>query len=98
MEATLRDMLKHGRRFERLRTNEQGVFIRKIPQYKNEPAYLAVEINPIGRDGNPMNKMGAVIRNQEELEAIRAIISQKKIDEIFQSIERISQHQDETTR
>jgi hypothetical protein len=89
MEASLRDLLKHGRKFERLRTEEPGVFIRKIPQYKDEPAYLAVEINPIGKDGSPMNKMGVIIRSQEELDVIRAILSHKKVDEILQAIERI---------
>jgi len=63
MEESLRDMLKHGRKFERLRTAEPGIFIRKIPQSKNDPAYLAVEINPIGKSGNPMNKMGIIIRS-----------------------------------
>jgi hypothetical protein len=91
MEASLRDMLKFGRKFERLRTDEPGVFIRKIPQYKTEPAYLAIEINPIGEDGNPMNKMGVIIRSQGELDAIRIILSQKKLDEILQAVERVSQ-------
>jgi hypothetical protein len=94
MEASLRDMLKHGRKFERLRTSEPGVFIRKIPQYKNESAYLAVEINPIGKDGNPMNRMGMIVRSQTELDAIRAILSQKKVDEMLQAIERVSQLND----
>jgi hypothetical protein len=93
VEASLKDMLRHGRRFERLRTNEPGVFIRKIPQYKGEPAYLAVEINPIGKDGNPMNKMGAIVRSQEELDAIRIILSQKKVDEIIHDINIVNQHQ-----
>ena len=93
MEESLRDMLKHGRKFERLRTAEPGVFIRKIPQYKNEPAYLAVEINPIGESGNPMNKFGIIIRSQNELDAIRAILSQKKVDETLQAIEKLSQGQ-----
>jgi len=93
MEESLRDMLKHGRKFERLATDEPGVFIRKIPQYKNEPAYLAVEINPIGESGNPMNKFGIIIRSQNELDAIRAILSQKKVDETLQAIERLSQGQ-----
>jgi hypothetical protein len=92
MEASLRDMLKHGRKFERLKTDEPGVFIRKIPPYKNEPAYLAVEINPIGEDGSPMSKMGVIIRGQEELDAIRAILSLKKVDEIVGLIESVSQH------
>ncbi|MDH4214227.1 MAG: hypothetical protein OEV85_09930 [Candidatus Thorarchaeota archaeon] len=91
MEASLRDMLRHGRKFERMRTDEPGVFIRKIPQYKNEPAYLAVEINPIDKNGLPMNKIGVIIRNQNELDAIRAILSQKKVDEVLQAIENVSQ-------
>ncbi|UCE11019.1 MAG: hypothetical protein JSW61_03550 [Candidatus Thorarchaeota archaeon] len=90
MEESLRDMLKHGRRFERLRTDEPGIFIRKIPQSKEGPAYLAVEINPIGKSGNPMNKIGVLIRNQSELDAIRTILSSERVDEMLQVIERIS--------
>jgi len=93
MEESLRDMLKHGRKFERLRTAEPGIFIRKIPQSRNEPAYLAVEINPIGQSGNPMNKIGTIIRSQNELDAIRAILSQKKVDEILQTVEKVSHQQ-----
>ena len=93
MEESLRDMLKHGRRFERLRTAEPGVFIRKIPRSKNEPAYLAVEINPIGESGIPLNKIGALIRNQKELDAIRAVLSKKEVDEILQTIEKVSHQQ-----
>ena len=93
MEESLRDMLKHGRKFERLRTAELGIFIRKIPQSRNEPAYLAVEVNPIGQSGNPMNKIGAIIRSQNELDAIRAILSQKKVDEILQTVEKVSHQQ-----
>jgi hypothetical protein len=90
MEESLRDMLKHGRKFERLRTDEPGVYIRKIPRLKDEPAYLAVEINPIGQSGNPMYKVGALIRNQNELDAIRAILSRKEIDEMLQTIEKVN--------
>ena len=90
MEASLRDMLKHGRRFERLRTDEPGIFIRKIPRLKNEPAYLAVEINPIGQSGIPVYKVGALIKDQSELDAIREIISQKKVDEILQTVQQVN--------
>jgi hypothetical protein len=95
MEASLRDMLKHGRKFERMGTSEPGIFIRKIPQFKSEPAYLAVEINPIGKSGIPMNKIGIIIRSQNELDAIREILAQKMVDEILQVVEKASQHQAE---
>lgn len=89
MEASLRDMLKHGRKFERLRVTDEGIFIRKIPKSKDDPAYLAVEINPIGENGLPINKIGIIIRNQNELDAIRRILSQKKVDEVLQAIEKV---------
>ena len=93
MEESLRDMLKHGRKFERLRMSEPGLFIRKIPRSKDEPAHLAVEINPISQDGNPMYKVGALIRNQNELDAIRAILSMKEIDKMLQTIEKVNPQQ-----
>lgn len=92
LEEQLKDMFKYGRKWERLRTTEPGIFVRKIPQSKNEPAYLAVEINPTDERGNPMNKMGVIIRNLKELDAIRAILSQNKVDEVLQIIEKLRQY------
>ncbi|MFW9847208.1 MAG: hypothetical protein ACFFD6_10695 [Candidatus Thorarchaeota archaeon] len=90
MEASLRDMLKHGRKFERMRIDDAGLFIRKIPRSKDNPAYLAVEINPIGQDGNPMYRVGPLIKNQNELDAVRAILSKKDVDEVLQTIEKVN--------
>ena len=91
MQSSLRDMLKFGRKWERLRVDESGVFIRKIPSSREGPAYLAVEINPIGENGIPINKMGIIIRNQRELETIREILSKNKVDEVVQEIENVNQ-------
>ncbi|NWF95941.1 MAG: hypothetical protein HXY34_07330 [Candidatus Thorarchaeota archaeon] len=88
MDESLKDMLKHGRRFERVKTSIDGVFIRRIPQSRDEPACLVLEVNPIGRSGNPMNRVGSIIRNMDELNAIRAILSQESVDEIMVAIER----------
>ena len=76
-----------------MRTVAPGVFVRKIPHSKNEPAYLALEINPIGKSGNPMNKIGVIISSRAELDAVRAIISQKDVDEVIQEIEKANQSQ-----
>ncbi|MGY5874825.1 MAG: hypothetical protein RTU30_03685 [Candidatus Thorarchaeota archaeon] len=89
MEEQLRDMLKHGRKWERLRITDGGIFIRKIPQSKSEPAYLALEINPTDERGIPINKMGVIIRDLNELDAIRALLSQEKVDEVLQVIEKV---------
>jgi hypothetical protein len=93
MEEALRDMLKHGRKFERLKIDERGLFVRKIPPSKENPAYLAVEINPIGQDGNPMSKIGVLIKSQNQLDAVRAILSQEEVVEILQTIEHVNQFQ-----
>ncbi|MHA1925524.1 MAG: hypothetical protein ACXABV_06705 [Candidatus Thorarchaeota archaeon] len=93
MEESLRDMLRHGRKFERLRTEKPGLYIRKIPRSRDWPAYLAIEINPIGQDGKPMNKIGVLIRSQNELDDIRAILSQKEVDEILQTVEKVNLQQ-----
>jgi hypothetical protein len=90
MEESLRDMLKHGRKFERLRIDEAGIFIRKIPRSRDEPAYLAVEINPIDPDGKPMNKIGILIKSQNELDDIKAILLQDEVDELLQTVERVN--------
>lgn len=82
-------MLKHGRKFERMRTDEPGVFVRKIPRSGDEPAYLAVEINPTDEHGNPTKKIGVIIQNLDELNAIREIISNKEIDGVFKAIEKM---------
>ena len=92
MQSSLRDMLKFGRKWERLRVDESGVFIRKIPSSRDNPAYLAVEINPICENGIPINKMGIIIRNQSELDSIRNILSKSRVDEVIQEIESVNQH------
>ena len=98
MEESLKDMLKHGRKFERLRIEESGIFIRKIPPSQLEPGYLAVEINPIGQNGLPMYKIGALLRNQSELSAVRAILSHEKVDELIHAVEKVNSQQSENKR
>ncbi|MBS3793279.1 MAG: hypothetical protein KGY80_00045 [Candidatus Thorarchaeota archaeon] len=65
----MRDMLKHGRKFERMGPKKSGVFVRKIPRSKDEPVHLALEINPLDEDRYPTKKIGVIIRNQSELDS-----------------------------
>ncbi|MFW9848069.1 MAG: hypothetical protein ACFFF4_02950 [Candidatus Thorarchaeota archaeon] len=89
MEESLRDMLKHGRKFERMRIDEAGIFVRKIPKSKDNPAYLAVEINPVDKSGFPINKIGVIIKNRNELDSIREILALEIVDETLQMIEKV---------
>ena len=76
-----------------MRTSEPGIFIRKIPRVKDEPAHLAVEINPIGKSGNPMYRVGSLIKDKDELDAIRALLSLEKVDELLETVEKLSHQQ-----
>ncbi|TFF91928.1 hypothetical protein EU545_02530 [Candidatus Thorarchaeota archaeon] len=89
MENSLRDMLKHGRKFERMRTSIPGVFVRKIPKSRDGPAHLAVEINPVDESGYPVQKIGVVVRGRKGLDAIRAVLSQERLDEVLEVVEGI---------
>ena len=89
MEAQLKDLLKHGRKFERMRTDHPGIFVRKIPQARGEPAYLAVEINPLDEKGYPVHDIGVVIRSKTELDDIRTILSSSEVDTVLEAIKRI---------
>jgi hypothetical protein len=84
-------MLRHGRKFEGMRTDEPGIFIRKIPASRDGTVHLAVEINPVDEKGYPIHKIGVIIRNQEELDAIREILSDEKLDIAMQIIERVDE-------
>ena len=89
MEAQLKDLLKHGRKFERMRTDQSGIFVRKIPQSRGEPAYLAVEINPVDESGYPVHDIGVVIRSQKELDDVRAVLSSERVDAVLSAIKQI---------
>lgn len=89
MEEQLRDMLRHGRKFERTRTSVPGVFVRKIPQSRDGPAHLAVEINPVDESGYPIHKIGVIIRSQNDLDAVRAILLREEVDDVLRIVERV---------
>ena len=91
MDESLKDLLKHGRRFERMRTDYPGVFVVKIPRMKGEPAYLALEINPLDEKGHPSNTIGIIVNNKDELDAIRRVLSHKELDDVLVSVEKANQ-------
>jgi hypothetical protein len=46
-EGKLSLFLKTGSDWGKLKTSVPGIFILKMPAYKNSPARLAVELNPV---------------------------------------------------
>ena len=81
-EEKLKDFLRDGKDWSRMRTNIPGVFIQKLPAYRSSPDRLAVEVNPADSAGNPTKKRGVMIRSGEELEAFRGIFQDEKLTKL----------------
>jgi len=60
-EGKLSMFLKTGSDWGKLKTSVPGIFILKMPAYKNSPARLAVELNPVDGSGSPTKKRGIVL-------------------------------------
>lgn len=60
-----------------------------MPGSKYRPEAIAAELNPT-RDGKPTKKRGVYLLNKKELEEIRKILSQSKLDELMLVIDRLN--------
>ncbi|MGB9622624.1 MAG: hypothetical protein ACPL07_02150 [Candidatus Bathyarchaeia archaeon] len=90
IEEKLSNFLKTGRDWARSRTSIPGVFVVKMPAYKNSPARLALEINPVDASGNPIKKRGLIIRNVQELEEFKKTVVQDKLNILLKAVEKVN--------
>ncbi len=89
-EGKLREFLREGKDWERLRTSVPGIFVLKLPSYKGSPSRLAVELNPVDSRGTPKKRRGLVIRDKEEMEEFRRLISDERLGKLMEEIERVN--------
>ncbi|MEM2264762.1 MAG: hypothetical protein QXF09_02430 [Nitrososphaerota archaeon] len=90
LEEKLKDFLEKGKDWKRKRITINGVFILKIPQRKNKPSRIIVEINPIDEFGNPTKKRGIILRNLEDLKEFRNLINIEKLEYLLKTIENVN--------
>jgi hypothetical protein len=91
LEESLRKVLQTGKDWQRIPVKGvPGIFVLKAPAAKGRPASLLVEINPVGPDGVPTKRRGLILRNLEELEEYRRLISVDRLEEIIKAIEKIN--------
>jgi hypothetical protein len=88
VEARLRDFLRDGRDWARLRTSVPGIFVLKLPSYRGSPSRLAVEVNPVDETGSPRKRRGLVLRDREELEEFRRLLSDGRLQRLLEELER----------
>jgi len=89
-EDKLSSFLKTGSDWGRMKTSVPGVFILRLPPYKNSPTRLAIELNPVDDSGTPTKKRGLVLRSSRELEEYRGLFQHDKLTSLLQKIDELN--------
>lgn len=90
LSESLKQFVEEGQDWERKNTSVKGVSIIRLPQYKNRPASLAIDINPVGENGLPMKKKGIMIMSSTELQAFREAFKNEKLDNLMKTLEDVT--------
>ena len=89
-EEKLRDFLKNGKDWSRIRTTVPGVFVLKLPAYRGSPTRLTVELNPVGEDGSPKKRRGLVLRSTAELEDYKELFQYEKLSKLLSVLDSVN--------
>lgn len=90
LAESLKEFVEDGQDWERKNTSVKGVSIIRMPPYKNRPASLAIDINPVGETGLPMKKKGIMVMSAAELLAFREIFKNEKLDNLVKTLEEVT--------
>ncbi len=86
----LKSFLTSGEDWSRLKTTVPGVFVLKMPAYKNSPTRIAVELNPVDSSGSPTKRRGYVLATKEELDQMKELFQYDKLLPLIQSVENVN--------
>ncbi len=90
MESKLSDFLNSGKDWEKKATSIPGIFVMKMPPFRNMPDRLAVELNPVNSEGRPTRKRGIIINSFEELNNFKTILNDEKLINLLRNIDSIN--------
>lgn len=90
VDERLTQFLKQGNDWERKVTSIPGVFLLKLPTFKSRPESIVIEVNPVDTSGSPTKKRGIIIRSNSELEQIRNILTNAKLEQLAKSIDEVN--------
>jgi hypothetical protein len=97
VDERLAQFLTDARFWEKKATSIPGLFILKLPGLRGNPPSVVIEINPVDASGSPTKKRGVVIRSAAELQWIKDILSNSKIAELANNIDKVNPHKKEAT-
>jgi hypothetical protein len=90
VDERLTQFLKQGNDWERKVTSIPGVFLLKLPTFKSRAESIVIEVNPVDTSGSPTKKRGIIIRSSSELEQIRNILTNAKLEQLAKSIDEVN--------
>ena len=97
-DERLIQFLKDGKDWEKKATSIPGVFLLRMPTFKSRPASVVVEVNPVDTSGSPTKKRGIIIRSSSELEQIRNILTNAKLEQLAKSVGEVNPDTRATTK
>ena len=86
----LKELLEQGGKWARLATNVEGLNVVRLPQLKNRPARLALEINPIIPSVGRPQKKSLFLTSLEQLDEYTKIFKTAIVNELMTYIEDIN--------
>lgn len=88
-DEKLKDFLKNGKNWSRMRTSIPGIFVLKLPAYRSSPTRLAVELNP-SDNGKPKKRRGLVLRSSDELEDFTKLFNYEKLSKLLNMLDAVN--------
>jgi hypothetical protein len=82
--------LNDGKDWEKKATSIPGVFLLRMPTFKSRPPSVVIEVNPVDTSGSPTKKRGIIIRSSAELEQIRNILTNAKLEQLTKSVDEVN--------
>jgi len=89
-EERIAEFLETGGDWEKLKTSIPGVFIQKLPPYRNAPERLAIEVNPVDASGNPTKRRGLLIRFTDEYETFKEILNDERLPKLMDMLDAVN--------
>ena len=96
-DERLRQFLNEGQAWEKKVTNIPGVFLLRLPTFKDTSPSLAIEVNPVTPAGSVTKRRGIIIRSSSELEVISRLLSNPKVAQLAKSIDEANPSKESST-
>ena len=84
IKAQLKEHLRNGQDWEKMKTPITGIHVVKVPATKTRPSLLFLEINPLNSEGRPYKRKGLFIGNREMLLKFSEALADDKVYQLIQ--------------